>query len=97
MVGAPWRLALARPLEHTRRQSAPDEMQGAKDIDRLVTIEMADQGPVAFDTPGGAPRGNQGNARGIWAPQSPCPGVRVFFQASRSGRAAACCAGSPVR
>jgi hypothetical protein len=97
VFGEPWLLALTRPLDHTRRQSPIDEIQGAKDIDILMTIEITDQGPVAFDTQGGAQRGDQGKARLILAQQDKLSRLRCFFKAARSCRAAACCTGSPLR
>src|SRR4029453_19214525 len=81
LLGGPWLLARVRPLDQTRRQAATDEIQGPKDVERVVTIEVADQGPVAFDAQSGAQRRDQGKAGFILAQQHEFPCGGFFFYA----------------
>ena len=97
LFGDCWSLALSRPHDHTRGQPATDQIQGAKDGERVVTSEVADQRPVAFDAPGSAQRWAHGKAGCILAQQHELPGLRFFFKAARAWRAVSCWSGSPVR
>jgi hypothetical protein len=45
-----------------------------------MPIEVAHQGPVAFDSQGGAQRGHQGKAAASWLSRTSAPAAAFFYR-----------------
>jgi len=72
----PSRGAIAR--HQTGGESAGHQMERAKDIDHVVTIQVADDRPVPFEPQRRAPGGNHGEAGLILTQQDECPLLGFF-------------------
>lgn len=77
-------------FHEARRQPTCHEIEGTKDFDPIMTVEVPYDGSMPFEAQGRAEGGDHGEAAFILAQQDELSRFRFFFNACNCCRAASC-------